>query len=468
MISLRRYHPTAGEPVPQEEGKHEELEGGANADVPPLEDLQGQMKNWFQHYWKEIFYSGNMSETQKYWCGFQSTRTRPLTFLLICLDLVLRGISQVYLCDHPISGLLIAIGVGLSSLTLLSHGIIGVIGSTLGAVIVCRLPYSKISSGLVGYDGALVGCAIYSFCETLDHSSLFLVTFFLSAVSGILHMSLANILGLAKLPPFTAAFNVTAFCLLLSVAQSNTRIASLREPDNSMDPSLGHDDESFLWFITLAIKGVGQFMFADTLLGGCLVILGITLQSRRDGLCAVLGAFVGGITARYILLLPSSHALAISTGLYGYNAAGTCVVLGGGRFYRATPAAYLIGIIGAVLSVYIQIMFQSLFVIITYEPSNSSSTSDPGDVTASELVAVSVHLPVLTFPFITTAWIMMLTQSTWLQVRVGGTEESENIAPSRRQSEAVAAFRRGMETMKRVASFRSPSKKVVVTTPIEC
>jgi urea transporter len=479
MISMENYHELPLSPPNLEEEKIECLELGGEVAGASLAPQQGQMdpemsfsqeRNWrnqLSELWEEIVNSGNMNKTQKYLCDFQATNTPPLTMIMICFDLILRGISQVYLCDHPISGLLIAIGVGLSSCTLLLHGVIGVIGSTLGATIVCRLPYSKISNGLVGYDGALVGCAIYSFCLTNNENSLLLVTFFLSAISGILHMSLANILGLAKLPPFTAAFNMTVFCLLLSMAQNNTRIAVFRPIDSSINTSAGFQDQSFFWFITMMVKGVGQFMFADTLAGGTLVIIGILLQSRRDGLCAILGAFVGGITARYVLWLPSSHSFAISSGLYGYNAAGTCVVLGGGRFYRATNSAYAIGIIGAILSVYIQIMYQSLFVVTAYQSSNiPGGTSPESPVVTADHIPVLISLPVLTFPFITTSWLMMLTQSTWLYVRSNGTEESENLAPSRVKRGAAfnRVFLQGVQTMKRAASFRNSSKLGVIVT----
>lgn len=470
MISLESYHELPLTPPTQEEEKIERLELGVAQQqmaFPPK-----KKEHWSEilsELWEEIIFSGDMNKTQKYLCDFRGTNTPPLTLILICFDLILRGISQVYLCDHPISGLLIAIGVGLSSFTLLLHGVIGVIGSTLGATVVCRLPFSKISNGLVGYDGALVGCAIYTFCITDSDNYLLLITFFLSAISGILHMSLANILGLAKLPPFTAAFNVTVFCLLLSVAQNNTRIAAFHPPDSSIDPTVGFHDQSFLWFITMTVKGVGQFMFADTLAGATLVIVGILLQSRRDGFCALLGAFVGGITARYVLSLPSSHSLAISSGLYGYNAAGTCVVLGGGRFYRATNSAYVIGIIGAIVSVYIQMMFQSLLTVTVYQSSNNTGeTSSESPVVTTDHIPVLISLPVLTFPFITTAWVMMLTQSTWLHVRPNGTEESENLAPSRvrRGASFNQVFSQGLEAIKHAASLRKSSKlrRVVVTS----
>ena len=48
-------------------------------------------------------------------------------------------------------------------------------------------------------------------------------------------------------------------------------------------------------------------------------------------------------------------------------------------------------------------------------------------------VVNDIQLPVMTFPFIVTAWIMMYSESGWVKVKVDGQrdEERENVAPVR-------------------------------------
>jgi hypothetical protein len=81
-----------------------------------------------------------------------------------------------------------------------------------------------------------------------------------------------------------------------------------------------------------------------------------------------------------------TNVAAIRSGLYGYNAAGTCCVLAGGIFYKASDGAVLVGVFGACLASLLTVGFQGAF----------------------------SGLPVLTFPFITSAWIIMLSRSKWL------------------------------------------------------
>lgn len=71
----------------------------------------------------------------------------------LCLyyaNIVLRGVGQVYICNHPITGLLVCIGLYLTSPTLMVYGILGTIFENIGAFVVCRPPLDEIESGLFG------------------------------------------------------------------------------------------------------------------------------------------------------------------------------------------------------------------------------------------------------------------------------------------------------------------------------
>ena len=71
-------------------------------------------------------------------------------FGVVSVDIILRGIAQVYLCNHPVSGLLISIGLFLTFPELLMFAIVGCIGSTLASFMVCRETFVNIQSGLCG------------------------------------------------------------------------------------------------------------------------------------------------------------------------------------------------------------------------------------------------------------------------------------------------------------------------------
>ena len=78
----------------------------------------------------EIFLSGNMPHFHKYAC---SKSVDSVGFVgLYVPNLLLRGISQVFLCNHPLSGLLICGGLAVTSVELMCHALLGAAIGALG------------------------------------------------------------------------------------------------------------------------------------------------------------------------------------------------------------------------------------------------------------------------------------------------------------------------------------------------
>jgi urea transporter len=72
--------------------------------------------------------------------------------VLLAIDIILRGISQVFLCDHPLCGILISIGLILTSYELFLYAVWGTIFSTVGAYLIGTASMDDIRSGLCGYE----------------------------------------------------------------------------------------------------------------------------------------------------------------------------------------------------------------------------------------------------------------------------------------------------------------------------
>lgn len=71
-------------------------------------------------------------------------------FFLCASDILLRGIAQVYLCNHPVSGLLISFGLLHTSAELFVFALVGCMGSTLASYFICKESWDNIQSGLCG------------------------------------------------------------------------------------------------------------------------------------------------------------------------------------------------------------------------------------------------------------------------------------------------------------------------------
>src|SRR5690606_29913358 len=85
-----------------------------------------------------------------------------MQFLMSYIHFILRGIGQIIFQNNIYSGLLFLIGIGYSAPLLCAGALLGTIISTGTAQI---LNYSKedIQYGLYGFNGALVGIAIWYF-----------------------------------------------------------------------------------------------------------------------------------------------------------------------------------------------------------------------------------------------------------------------------------------------------------------
>lgn len=231
--------------------------------------------------------------------------------VIFAIDVVLRGIAQVFLCNNPLSGVLILAGLALSSPVLSYYSLLGCVGSTVGAYFLAGSALIDVANGLCGYDGALVGCALFTFSsiynnDSLGQSSLSVFAFALfvllfSIISGIVHVSVCQFFTVTqlRLPAFTIAFNIVLIMLLFALKQGQiTSINNTQGNNKTNDENI--DTITFFYFIDAVIRGVGQFMFADTTEGSFLVLLAILLASFDAFIAALSGSFVAFLVAAFI------------------------------------------------------------------------------------------------------------------------------------------------------------------------
>ena len=92
---------------------------------------------------------------------------------------------------------------------------------------------------------------------------------------------------------------------------------------------------------------IGQIFFLQGMVAGILVVVGIFIAGKKLGLYALLGNFIGMITAFY---LGGEHTL-IDAGLFGYNAILTAMAVGVVFREKTNRLAPLTAIIAVVLTV---------------------------------------------------------------------------------------------------------------------
>jgi urea transporter len=257
--------------------------------------------------------------------------------LLAFIDSCLRGVGQVCFMNNPITGLAIVIAMFIGEPWLGFAGLLGVAVSTLAAIAI-GMDRGAIRAGLFGFNGVLVGGALSLFLQP-DWDIVVMVWIVLGAsLSTILHAALANVfIGAHSVPPFTLAFNfITLIFLIGALNFANGRVGGLIAPadaqvtggnvSNTLRSAANAATANNLEGVLNAIfRGIGQLFFANSVVAGIVIVVGIAVCSRIAAIFAVVGSTVGMLMG----LALGANGVAIYNGLWGFNSFDAALAVGG-------------------------------------------------------------------------------------------------------------------------------------------
>jgi len=268
---------------------------------------------------------------------------------------ILRGIGQIMLQENALTGLLFLVGILFNSRIMFLGALVGLLAGTLTAH---ALKYDKeeIKRGLYGFNGALVGIAMFCFYE-FGFESFFLAIFGSALSSVVMHFMHK------KNPfPFTFPFIISTWAIMLVNKYANL-VGELSAGSANQTQSLG--------LLSSLSMGFGQVMFQASIVTGVIFLIAILINSRISALGALLGSVLGMATA-VIFSWPMNL---INVGLFGYNA-----VLCGIAFSEKKKLSFIFVFFSTVLSALI------IKLMMVY------------------------NLPALTFPFVLSSWIILVVR----------------------------------------------------------
>jgi len=222
------------------------------------------------------------------------------------LKTILRGVGQVMLQNNALTGLLFLAGIFYNSWLLGLGAVVGNIISTISAKL---LKYSDedIKNGLYGFNGTLVGIAIWFFYG-ISFSTVLAVILGAALSTLIMHALKARI------PALTAPFVISAWLVMLGIKLLDI-IPFLSSPLPQ------HNSPDFLSAISM---GISQVMFQGNIVTGILFLLAILVSSRTAAIYTLYGSLLGGLFAM-LLAWPLTM---VNIGLFGYNAVLCGIALG--------------------------------------------------------------------------------------------------------------------------------------------
>lgn len=250
--------------------------------------------------------------------------------LLPFLDHSLRGMGQVVFCNSAVSGALITGGLCWGDPWLGAMAGVGCMSATAVARI-ASLDTGATSNGLMGYNGALVGCAFSVFLGAQGGATI-LATMLGGATSAILVSKLGAVT--APVPQWTLAFNMTALTALVYVRPfADAAAAATPLALSALAP---------LDWCAAALTGVSQIFVVNNPMAGALVLAGIAWYSPGAAVATLVGSVIGVLTGVAV----GADGNDIKAGLWGFNPALTAlsvsiffVPLGGSYFALACGGA---------------------------------------------------------------------------------------------------------------------------------
>jgi urea transporter len=288
--------------------------------------------------------------------------------LLAFVDSCLRGVGQVVFMNNPLTGLAILIAMFVHEPWLGFAGVLGLVVSTLAAIAI-GMDRGAIRAGLFGFNGVLVGAGLSLFLQP-DWDVMVMVWIVVAAFfSTILHAAFAAVfVGSWTVPPFTLAFNVITLVFLVGALNfANGRVGGLIAPadaqvtegsvSNTLRSAAGAATANNLEGVINAIlRGISQLFFANGILSGIIIIVGIALASRIAAAFAVIGSAVGAGTG----LALGANGVAIYNGLWGFNSFDAALAVGG-VFFVLTLRSGLLAVACAILAALLFGAIASLF-----------------------------------------------------------------------------------------------------------
>ncbi|OON41903.1 urea transporter [Izhakiella australiensis] len=309
-------------------------------------------------------------------------KTRRLTCserypALSWLDWMLRGCSQVMFQNNPLTGLFFFAAVFVSAwqanaLQVAWGCVLATLVTTLTAHLVAE-DKTTLTSGMLGYNGCLVGAALPGFLA--PSAWLWLCIIFSALMSVIVTVGVNRLLKTWHIAALTAPFVFTSWTVLLA-SHAFLRLEPLPQPLLASLPPSGTTLP--LWQITLAtLDGISQVFLCNSPAGGILLLLGLAVCSRW----AMTLALAGSLVAVLIAMLAGAGRQPIVSGMYAFSPVLTAIALGS-VFNRPGVKTLCYTLTGVVFTVLMQGAFNTLL-----KP---------------------LGIPTLTMPFVIVSWLFLL------------------------------------------------------------
>lgn len=276
------------------------------------------------------------------------------------------GVSQIFFQRNVWTGLLILAAFVVADWKMAVLVVIGAVASTLAGVVL-RVGADSLTMGMQGFNGALLGAAVFT-ATGGDQGWSYVLAVVGGLACGPVTWFFGWLFASRPLAPFALPSTTAPFCTVAGVVYVST--TSLHVPSTS--PHLADGTGESL--VRSLLTNVSEVVLVNNLWAGTLILLGLFVASWRVGLAAVMGSVIGSLCA----LALGDTSSTIAEGLAGYSGVLTAIALSV-TFLRSSVASWLYAALGVVVTAVVTLVMTDL-----------------------------TSAPHYTWPYIVTTWVLLV------------------------------------------------------------
>jgi len=260
---------------------------------------------------------------------------------------LLHGPSQIYFQQNVITGILVLAAFFIADWRMGVLALIGAVGGMLGGVLV-RYPASSVAAGMQSFCGTLVGAAVFAALGG-EHWWSYVLAFVGGVATGPVTWLVDALFSRTALKKYSLPYTTAPFVIVATIIALSTLRLAVDSPASDLP------DEPLPAFLLSLLTNVSQVVLVDSPIGGALILVGLFIASWKVGVAAVLGSFVGSVTA---VAMGESWS-EIANGLANYSGVLTAIALAV-TFLKSSTASWLYSLPWIVVTAVVTLLMHRL------------------------------------------------------------------------------------------------------------
>ncbi|MBN9018174.1 MAG: urea transporter [Rhizobiales bacterium] len=265
----------------------------------------------------------------------------------------LKGTSQVFFMENPITGVLFFVAMAYASY--LSGVWATTIGAAIGVVVAtltARLldcDEKSVASGLFGFNGVLVGAALPTFIAASPQLWVYVVVG--AAASTVITAAFsATLTAKWGIPGSTGPFVLTGWLMVAGAYSFGGLHVTGDTPKLASDYVQGLVAiPAPLELVQIFFRNIGQVYLLGSEISGAIILVGIFIASVPAGIAAAIGSLI----ALIVSIGMGADPAIVSQGLYGFSPVLTAMAVGV-IFLKTSPRVAIYAALATVVTVFVQ------------------------------------------------------------------------------------------------------------------